>query len=146
MNRNVRNIIEGYMRCRMLTIGILCFSLGCSLHAQNHKPKQTDSRIHLIHSDVLYKTPRDPRAEILVGNVKLSHEGVFLDCDSARFYREDNSFDAYGHVKMVQGDTLSLVGDSLFYDGFALQAHARGEVVLIHHARNTKTLSSRQAL
>ena len=139
MNRNVRNIIEGYMRCRMLTIGILCFSLGCSLHAQNRKPQQTDSRIHLIHSDVLYKTPRDPRAEILVGNVKLSHEGVFLDCDSARFYREDNSFDAYGHVKMVQGDTLSLVGDSLFYDGFALQAHARGEVVLIHRKSKLTT-------
>ena len=139
MNGNVRNIIEGYMRCRMLTIGILCFSLGCSLHAQNRKPQQTDSRIHLIHSDVLYKTPRDPRAEILVGNVKLSHEGVFLDCDSARFYREDNSFDAYGHVKMVQGDTLSLVGDSLFYDGFALQAHARGEVVLIHRKSKLTT-------
>ena len=139
MNRNVRNIIEGYMRCRMLTIGILCFSLGCSLHAQNRKPQQTDSRIHLIHSDVLYKTPHDPRAEILVGNVKLSHEGVFLDCDSARFYREDNSFDAYGHVKMVQGDTLSLVGDSLFYDGFALQAHARGEVVLIHRKSKLTT-------
>lgn len=139
MNRNVRNIIEGYMRCRMLMIGILCFSLGCSLHAQNRKPQQTDSRIHLIHSDVLYKTPRDPRAEILVGNVKLSHEGVFLDCDSARFYREDNSFDAYGHVKMVQGDTLSLVGDSLFYDGFALQAHARGEVVLIHRKSKLTT-------
>jgi len=141
MNRNVRNIIEGYMRCRMLTIGILCFSLGCSLHAQNRKPQQTDSRIHLIHSDVLYKTPRDPRAEILVGNVKLSHDGVFLDCDSARFYREDNSFDAYGHVKMVQGDTLSLVGDSLFYDGFALQAHARGEVVLIH--RKSKLITNK---
>ena len=139
MNRSVRNIIEGYMRCRMLTIGILCFSLGCSLHAQNRKPQQTDSRIHLIHSDVLYKTPHDPRAEILVGNVKLSHEGVFLDCDSARFYREDNSFDAYGHVKMVQGDTLSLVGDSLFYDGFALQAHARGEVVLIHRKSKLTT-------
>ena len=139
MNRSVRNVIDGYMRCRMLTIGILCFSLGCSLHAQNRKPQQTDSRIHLIHSDVLYKTPRDPRAEILVGNVKLSHEGVFLDCDSARFYREDNSFDAYGHVKMVQGDTLSLVGDSLFYDGFALQAHARGEVVLIHRKSKLTT-------
>ena len=111
MKNSVRNIIDGLIMCRMLAIGILCFSLGCSLYAQNGKRRQTDSRIHLIHSDVLYKTPRDPRAEILVGNVKLSHEGVFLDCDSARFYREDNSFDAYGHVKMVQGDTLSLTGD-----------------------------------
>ena len=139
MKKSARNIIDGLIRCRMLAIGILCFSLGCTLHAQTRRQRQTDSRIHLIHSDVLYKTPRDPRAEILVGHVKLSHEGVYLDCDSARFYREDNSFDAYGHVKMVQGDTLSLVSDSLFYDGFALQAHARGDVVLIHRKSKLTT-------
>lgn len=118
----------------MLSI-LFCF-VAISAVAQTKNGKQTDSRIYLIHSDLLYKTPHDPRAEILVGKVKLSHEGVYLDCDSARFYREDNSFDAYGHVKMVQGDTLSLTGDSLFYDGFALQAHARGDVVLTH--RKTK--------
>lgn len=115
----------------MLSIGILCLLICVATHAQNRR-HSTDSRIHLIHSDLLYKTPKEGAAEILVGNVKLSHEGVYLDCDSARFYREDNSFDAYGHVKMVQGDTLSLTSDSLFYDGFGMQAHARGNVVLIH--------------
>ena len=123
----------------MLLLSILCLVFSWSLQAQERNRHHTDSRIYLIHSDVLYKTPRDPRAEILVGNVQLSHEGVYLNCDSARFYREDNSFDAYGNVKMVQGDTLSLVGDSLFYDGFAFQAHARGEVVLVHRKSRLTT-------
>lgn len=122
----------------MLLVGILCLFLSLPVGAQK---RRTDSRIYLIHSDLLYKTPRDPHAEILVGNVRLSHEGVYLDCDSARFYREDNSFDAYGHVKMVQGDTLSLKGDSLFYDGYALQAHARGNVVLTH--RKSRLLTNK---
>lgn len=109
---------------------------GGSGHAPSgdKKPRaKTDSRIHLIHTDVLYKNSReDARAEVLVGHVKLSHEGAVLDCDSAKFYREDNSFKAYGHVKMVQGDTLVLHCDTLTYEGFDMTAHARGDVELDH--------------
>ena len=124
---------DNMIKFRMLIVSILCFLFAMPLYSQrNNSRRQTDSRIHLIYSDLLYKKATDSRAEVLVGNVQLSHEGVFLNCDSARFYREDNSFDAYGHVKMIQGDTLSLNSDSLFYDGFGLQAHARGQVVLIH--------------
>ncbi len=123
----------------MLLVSILCLLLSIPAISQTRRQKRTDSRIYLIHSDVLYKTPSDLRAEILVGHVKLSHEGAYLDCDSARFYRDDNSFDAYGHVKMLQGDTLSLTGDSLFYDGFNLQAHARGNVTLIHRKSKLTT-------
>ena len=96
------------------------------------RKKNTDSRIHLIHSDVLYKNYQDPHAEVLVGHVKLSHEGLYLDCDSAKFYREDNSFDGFGHVVMVQGDTLRLTCDTIFYDGFEMKARARGRVHLYH--------------
>ncbi len=115
----------------MLLVSILCLLVTVPSSAQN-RTKRTDSRIHLIHTDVLKKTPQDPRVELLVGHVKLSHEGAYLDCDSARFYREDNSFDAFGNVKMTQGDTLALDCDSLLYDGFGLQAHARSHVVLTH--------------
>lgn len=131
----IRSSVNGY---RMLLVGILCLLIFLPVKSQDRQ-RQTDSRIYLIHSDVLYKTPEDPHAEILVGNVKLSHEGVYLNCDSARFYREDNSFDAFGHVKMIQGDTLSLNSDSLFYDGFGMQAHARGSVVLIHRESKLTT-------
>lgn len=94
--------------------------------------EDTVSKIFLVHTDVLYKNSNDPRAEVLVGNVVLSHKGAYLYCDSAKYYRRDNSFDAFGDVRMVQGDTLSLDSDSLFYDGTDMQAHARGNVKLTH--------------
>ncbi|MBP0977029.1 MAG: hypothetical protein J6P89_02485, partial [Oscillospiraceae bacterium] len=44
------------------------------------------------------------------------HHGAFMYCDSANYYQASNSFEAFDHVKMKQGDTLTLVGDYLFYD------------------------------
>ena len=38
-------------------------------------------------------------------------------CDSALFFQEANSFNAYHNIRVEQGDTLFLYGDSLFYDG-----------------------------
>lgn len=93
--------------------------------------KMSKEQIHLLHSDILYKNWDDPRADVLVGHVKLYHDGVFLDCDSARFYKDENSFDAFGNVHMVQGDTVTLDGDTLFYDGYEMKARARGNCVLI---------------
>jgi len=125
-----RTAASRWLFCCMLAM-MVC-PLNAGVPDDKPKRKATDSRIHLIHSDVLYKTPQDPHAEILVGHVKLSHEGIFLDCDSAKYYRDDNSFDAFGHVVMVQGDTLKLVCDSLYYDGYELMARARSRVTLYH--------------
>lgn len=113
-------------------IGV-CVMLASMPDRRPQQQAATDSRIYLIHSDILYKNSSDPTAEVLVGNVKLSHEGVFLDCDSARLYRAENSFDAFGNVVMVQGDTLRLTCDSLYYDGYSFRAMARSRVHLYHN-------------
>ena len=126
-----------------LLIGTLCLSVFCVLFASvpdNQPRKKSSEEVKLIHSDVLYKTPMDVRADVLVGHVKLYHDGMYLDCDSARFYKDDNTFNAYGHVKMVQGDTLTLTSDTLLYNGPMMQAHAQGNAVLIH--RKTKLVTS----
>ena len=133
---------HGNIRDRML-IGTMCLSAFCMLFASrpDDKPRRKSSEeVKLIHSDVLYKNYQDVRADVLVGHVKLYHDGMYLDCDSARFYKEDNTFKAYGHVKMVQGDTLTLTSDTLEYDGPMMQAHAQGHAVLIH--RKTKLVTS----
>ncbi len=118
-----------------LLVGIMCLfvfgMLFASIAPANKEGKKSDEQIHLIHSDILYKNWQDPRADILIGHVRLYHDGVFLDCDSARFYKEENSFDAFGHVKMVQGDTVTLTSDTLLYDGYEMKARARGNCVLI---------------
>ena len=92
-----------------------------------------ESRIYLLHSDRLYHdTQIDAKAQILVGNVQFRHDEVLMYCDSALFYEASNSLDAFGNVRMVQGDTLSLAGDVLYYNGLDKLAKVRNNVVLVH--------------
>jgi len=71
-------------------------------------------------------------AQILKGNVAFRHEEAMMYCDSAYFYEGTNSLDAFGHVRFVQGDTLSGYGDKLFYDGNTKLARLRKNVRLVH--------------
>ena len=92
-----------------------------------------ESRIYLLHSDRLYHdTQIDAKAQILVGNVQFRHDEVLMYCDSAIFYEASNSLDAFGNVRMVQGDTLSLAGDILYYNGSDKLTKVRNNVVLVH--------------
>ena len=79
---------HGNIRERML-IGTMCLSAFCMLCASRPDDKsrvKSSEQVKLIHSDVLYKNYQDVRADVLVGHVKLYHDGMYLDCDSARFY------------------------------------------------------------
>lgn len=133
----------GNIRVKMMA-GAACLSAFCMLFASvpDSTPREkSKEEVKLLHSDVLYKNQRDVRADVLVGHVKLFHDGMYLDCDSARYYKDENSFEAYGHVKMIQGDTLTLTSDTLLYDGPMMQAHAKGRAVLTHrHTRLTTSV------
>ena len=95
--------------------------------------KTEDNRVYLIHSDMLsYDQYKNPDAQILNGHVQFKHNGAKLFCDSAHFYEASNSFEAFGNVKMYQGDTLTLLSDYAYYDGNEQMAEARFNVVLTH--------------
>jgi lipopolysaccharide assembly outer membrane protein LptD (OstA) len=101
--------------------------------AARRSAKAKDTRVYLVHADVLhYDQLKNPDATILNGKVHFTHQGVRLYCDSAYFYEASNSFEAFGHVKMYQGDTLSLLSDYAYYDGNEQMARARYNVVLKH--------------
>ncbi len=113
-----------------LTLWVCLLLLPAMAYAQQ---QEKESRIYLLHSDRLYHDVNiKAEAQILVGNVRFRHEDVLMYCDSALFYEKSNSLDAYGNVRMVQGDTLSLTGDILTYDGTERLAHVRHNVVLVH--------------
>ena len=97
------------------------------------KRPPSDSKVHLLHADCLFFDERVHRtAQILVGHVQFSHDGVLLYCDSALYYESTNSFDAFGHVLMNQGDTLTLISEVLYYNGLDQLARARYDVELQH--------------
>lgn len=55
--------------------------------------------------------------QLVVGNVEFRKGDMFMYCDSAHFYDDNNSLDAYGNVRMEQGDTLFVYADELNYNG-----------------------------
>lgn len=124
-------------RLLFVLVGLLVLGMVFAMMpAKRKKPprkKVEDKRVYLIHSDQLrYDQYRYGDAQILVGNVHFRHMGANLYCDSANFFQQTNSFEAFGHVKMLQGDTLKLFSDYAYYDGNAQIAQARYNVILKH--------------
>jgi len=88
--------------------------------------------VYLLHADeTRYNQLINPDAQILVGDVAFRHDSMYMYCDSALFYETSNSLDAYGNVRMNQGDTLFLYGDRLHYNGDEMLAKVRENVVMI---------------
>lgn len=88
--------------------------------------------VYLLHADeTRYNKLINPDAQILVGDVAFRHDSMYMYCDSALFYETSNSLDAYGNVRMNQGDTLFLYGDRLHYNGDEMLAKVRDNVVMI---------------
>ena len=132
-----RNILGGH---RILLFGILCLFGICAAQVrptngkQKKEPQKT--KVYLLHSDILrFNKEQNPEAQIVVRNVRFRHARAYMDCDSAYFYEARNSFEAFGNIKMQQGDTLFIYGDWLYYDGNSQIAMLRENVKMQN--RNT---------
>ncbi len=79
-----------------------------------HQP----GKVFLEHADMLELDElRSADFQVLRGNVVFRKDDMFMYCDSAYFYEESNSLDAFSNVRMEQGDTLFVYGDELNYNG-----------------------------
>lgn len=80
-----------------------------------------------------------PDVQVLKGNVRFRHDNALLYCDSAYFYENANSLDAFGNVRIVQGDTLFVYGDKLYYDGNTKLARLRHNVRMVNRKTTLTT-------
>ncbi|SEE55349.1 OstA-like protein [Tenacibaculum sp. MAR_2010_89] len=69
-----------------------------------------------------------PGATILIGNVKIAHEGATLDCKQALLYKKENLFKAAGEVVIEQGDSIIQYSDFAIYNGDTKKAVSWGNV------------------
>ena len=69
-----------------------------------------------------------PGATILIGNVKIAHEGATLDCKQALLYKKENLFKALGEVVIEQGDSIIQYSDFAIYNGNTKKATSWGHV------------------
>lgn len=98
--------------------------------------------IYLENSDALtFNKITNPDVQVLQGNVRFRHDNAMLYCDSAYFFEKANSLNAYGHVRIVQADTIFIFGDVLYYDGNTKFARLRNRVKL-ENRKTTLTTDS----
>ncbi len=108
---------------RAFIISVLLGILSLSAQAQD--------RVRVLNADINSYKPKENRARVLMGNVKIEHKGALLFCDTALFYHEENLAKAFGHVQINQADTLNVYGDTIFYEGNTRVATVFGNVKLV---------------
>lgn len=76
----------------------------------------------------VFETSNDTLIQRLYGNVRAEQSGTFMYSDSARF--SQNKFWAMNEVVLLQGDSVKIFSDSLFFDGDTSMAYLYDQVVL----------------
>ena len=108
-----------------LPIGLLVLSLcGPGLSAQ-----QVD-RVKLERADYLENGIEDGvRFDKVIGNVLFSQKDTRIFGDSAYFYKKDNLVKIFGRVRVLEGDSITITGGQLVYQGNEKLAQMRDNVV-----------------
>jgi lipopolysaccharide export system protein LptA len=129
----------------IIYFGLFLFLIACvfsqaqnAIHKKNaaatstaaqHNKKTPKSKVFLLHANTLsFNKEANPNAQILSGNVCFRHDSAYMYCDSAYFYEQFNSLEAFSNVRMEQGDTLFVYGNYLFYNGNTQIAYLRENV------------------
>jgi lipopolysaccharide export system protein LptA len=103
---------------------------GSAAHAQK--------KVHLKQADNAKRGKKgDERYERLLGNVILTQNKTTIHCDSAHLYKKRNSVEAFGHVHILEGDSIDITGSRLEYDGNTKKAKLRNKVVFTKLATAT---------
>ena len=90
--------------------------------------RNQQGKVFLERADRLWMDEKvSTEFQMVTGNVMFRKGGMYMYCDSANFYEGSGSLEAFGNVKMEQGDTLFVYANELDYDGVAEFATFYGE-------------------
>ncbi|MDR1667163.1 MAG: class A beta-lactamase [Bacteroidales bacterium] len=107
---------------------ILLTAIPLHVHAQDHVQLK---KIEITNYGSMEFSQRiAPDAQRLIGDVGFLHEGIIMTCDSAYFYNNTNTLDAFGHVHIVHPDSSTVDGDFAKYQGDSKFAEIWDHVLL----------------
>jgi lipopolysaccharide export system protein LptA len=135
---NLKNLYSGSK-----IIGFLLSFVLYSLNSFAQKPLNPvkdsgpKTKIELIKADSLVGENSLTSVQTFLGNVIFRHNGVLLGCNKAVHNLSSNFIEAYGKVVINQGDTLTIVGDTLLYDGNQRFARVFGKSVILRDKKVT---------
>ncbi|MEM9932824.1 MAG: OstA-like protein [Bacteroidota bacterium] len=110
----------------------LTLFVSIPLFLKSQAPSEaTSSRIEILYAEKLSFIQKEEEAiQKLIGEVKIKQDSTFFYCDSAYSYQDTSILEAFGNVKIVMQDGVTLTGDRLFYNGFTRIAEVFENIVL----------------
>ena len=112
-----------YYEVKIALIFLLSFMAGSTTLAQK--------QVELKRAESLYGgvDENGQNFNSPVGNVVFEQNETTIYCDSAIFYEDTNAIQAFGNVKITDGDSVTITSKRLFYDGNTKKAELRETVV-----------------
>src|SRR5262245_1832220 len=103
---------------------LITIVLGLSLNALAQR------KVKLKHANSLKGSVQgEARTDWVIGDVVFEQNKTTIYCDSAIFYRGKNSIDAYGNIRITEGDSVTCTALRLTYDGDRKIAYLRKNVI-----------------
>lgn len=118
------------MIARVAILIFLVLAITSEVHAQK--------KVRLKRSDYSKGVMKDgKRTDWVIGNVIFTQNQTTIYCDSAEIFKKENSVEAYGHVRITDGDSVTVTARHLKYDGDKRIAHLTDNVVFVKLATAT---------
>ncbi|ELR70341.1 hypothetical protein C900_04026 [Fulvivirga imtechensis AK7] len=96
------------------------------------------TQVELIATDVLKGGTADgEQVSRFIGNVIFRHKDTNIYSDSAHHYKKRNYIEAFGHVRITDGDSVEITAEKLFYEGNKKEARLRNNVVFVKKGKAT---------
>lgn len=114
-------------------VGLLFFIVLIATDAQGQK------KVQLKQADKLKggRSEDGERFDRLLGNVILTQNKTTIYCDSAYLFKKRNFVEAFGRVRIIEGDSITITGKKLEYDGNTKKAKLLKDVVFTKLATST---------
>ncbi|MES2796473.1 MAG: OstA-like protein [Bacteroidota bacterium] len=98
------------------------------------------SQVEIIHTDsAVIINDGNLEKYRLIGNVALRQNTSTMFCNIAILNRITNSVEAFGNVKIIQADTVTITGDNATYNGNSRVSKITGNVLLNDNTIKLKT-------
>jgi lipopolysaccharide export system protein LptA len=120
-------------------VGMLCLVVLSVASLMTVTTSYAQRKVTLKQADQLRggKQQDGTKFERVIGNVIFTQNKTTIYCDSAYFYKSINSIDAFGRIRITEGDSVTITGNKLSYDGDAKKAKLRNNVVFTKLATST---------
>jgi lipopolysaccharide export system protein LptA len=133
---NMRNILLAILLFMPVLLVAQQDTLSQNLSSQDTLSPPQKKKIRILNSDIS-KTIESDTGTIshFRYNVKIEHEGVIMECDSAVLW-PNGIFEAFNNTKVTSGATV-VTGDVMIYNEITGKANVKGRIVYLTDGSST---------